>query len=486
MRLVFFILVSAVILLIPGYLLSKPSDIFPLPDDSLSFRLIGFEVAPMEGIASYELEIWKGKAPDRKREWKSPHWTLSSTSPRWIQTLPSFGETYFWRVGYRPRRGKVEWTPLHRFHIQSFPRGGMPKTRVRVLNRDSSLEDLFVFFDNHRALYNLDGEPVWHLPLIEGITDSLGGDIRDLKITPDGTISFLTDRNAFEISYRGEILWSAPIPFPENAQIYRHYHHEFEKLKDGSFRILGNELTPMTDENHPDQEREATCSTIMEFDSEGKRTWSWNSCEALGLDDPVTHFNAFYFHEPDSSFYVSFRNTNTVMKIDYPGGNILKEYKGARHQPHAFDLDGLFYYQHYCRISSDGYLMLFNNNFKPFLSAHERNALSIPSVVMFEETQNPHQPLKKVWEYSTAVDSEVDPTSSGGGSFMELKGKRYLVCTGTPGRNFIVDREKNLLWNVLTEKWTHDWVPFPGYRVSALYPEDLPRLLFNRPLTDNQ
>ncbi len=464
--------------ILTGPLARATQKVFPRPGDSISFRLIGFEVPPGENMLHYELEIWKGQAPENKRDWKSPFVHQISSQPRWIQELPDFGETYYWRVGYRPHKGKAEYSPLYHFHIQDFPQGGMPKTRVRVLYRDSSLNDLWVFFDNHRALYNLDGQPVWHLPLIAGITDSLGGDIRDLKLTPQGSISFLTDRNAYEISYRGEILWTAPIEWPENAQIYRHYHHELEKLQNGGFRILGNELTPMPDEHDSNKVREATCSTIMEFDSTGRRTWSWNSCRALGLDDPVTHFNAFYFHAQDSSFYVSFRNTNTVMKIAYPGGQILKEYKGAEHKPDEFDMEGLFYYQHYCRISSEGYLMLFNNNFKPFLSAKERNAHSIPSLVMFREVAHPRHHLEKVWEFPIDIDQEVDPTSSGGGSFMELKGRKYLVCTGTPGRNFIVDRNKNLLWNVLTEKWTHDWVPFPGYRVSPLYGENLPRLLF--------
>lgn len=453
---------------------------FPAPADSLSYRLVGFEVPYDSSMDQYTLEVWETR-PHRRRDLKNPSIQETTHHPQWIVTLPQFGKTYYWRVKFKPKKGRTSYSNLDSFYVHAFPKGGLPETRVQVLHRDERLKDLYVFFDNHRALYDLDGRPVWHLPLIAGITDSLGGDIRDLKITPQGTISFLTDRNAYEITYRGALRWVAPLEAPENAQIYRHYHHEFERRADGGYRILGNELTPMPDLSNPDQTREATCSTIMEYDEDGDRTWSWNSCEALGKDDPATHFNAFYFHPEDSSYYASFRNTNTVIKIAYPEGKILKTYTGAQHQPRAFDLDGLFYYQHYCRISSDGYLMLFNNNFKPFLSGQERRAHSIPSVVLLEETGDEQRPLKKVWEMRTDLDDLVDPISSGGGSFMELRGQRYLICTGTPGRNIIVNRKKEVLWNVLTQKKTTEWVPFPGYRASAIYSDELPRLLFTEP-----
>ena len=87
-----------------------------------------------------------------------------------------------------------------------------------------------LFFDNTRTLYNMSGEPLWYLPIIKGVSDSNIGAIRDIKLTDEGTITFLTPKNIHEIDYFGNVLWSGPNDGGVSGDTVEQYHHEITRL----------------------------------------------------------------------------------------------------------------------------------------------------------------------------------------------------------------------------------------------------------------
>ena len=113
------------------------------------------------------------------------------------------------------------------------------------------------------------------------------------------------------------------------------------------------------------------------------------------------------------------------------------------------------------------------------LPTAEREKDCVPAVVVFKEPNAEDKTLQKIWEFKTDIDTFTKPMSSGGGSVRELDKGDYLVCTGLPGRNFIVSADKKILWNVVTwQKEKGEWKPASGYRISPIRKEELPKILF--------
>jgi len=303
--------------------------------------------------------------------------------------------------------------------------------------------------------------------------------IRDLKITRNGTITFMSNVNAHEIDYDANILWSAHDAKTEDSNIVQQYHHEFTKLSNGHFMTIGNIRSIENTVNNEVRinsdsgtKKIMPCGYVIEYDTKSNIAWKWNSCNSIGFDDASSHFNSFYFDEKKLVVYTSYRNFNTIIKTEYPSGRLLATYNGGR--------NGIFYYQHNVSLNNDGNLLLFNNNFKAHLAAKERNTLSICSIAVFKEPATATDTLQKIWEFTCDFDTLASAISPGGGSVQQLSDGDYLVCTGLPGRDFIVSKDKKVLWNILVEENKNGWKPFGGYRISPVTPNQLHKLIFRQ------
>ena len=197
-----------------------------------------------------------------------------------------------------------------------------------------------------------------------------------------------------------------------------------------------------------------------------------------------THENAFYFDERNQVIYVSFRDINRIVKIQYPSGKVLNTY-GALYTPGgpAYLVNGLFCGQHNCRLSQDGYLYMFNNNLC--------NPKSNPTILMLREPVTEKDSLQKVWEYVCPMDEVHENKQAGilfnsGGSVAELADSSFFVCMGSAyGKVFIVNRDKALLWCAQPEKWditNGKWANQIEYRASIVARKDLESMIWNEPL----
>src|ERR1019366_9933437 len=97
---------------------------------------------------------------------------------------------YTWRVIYTVKNGKVTKSAFNHFSTSCIPEVDTNQLRLRVLKRAVKYKDAYVFIDGHKALYDMNGFPVWYLPMKEDV--QIGkSEVRDLKLSPQGTITYL-------------------------------------------------------------------------------------------------------------------------------------------------------------------------------------------------------------------------------------------------------------------------------------------------------
>ena len=349
-----------------------------------------------------------------------------------------------------------------------------------------------------------------------------------MKISPFGTITVIVDERIYEINYNGDILWKGPRNGKVKKDIHNFdnaYHHEFIKLPNGHYMVMGFEqalwqlpaavdsatFAQLSDKLVRDSNnvffQKMFFSTILEYDQHGDVVWKWSGSDYFKRSDLFkrrvndefydlndTHANAFYFDQKKQNIYISFRDISRITKIQYPTGKVLATY-GKRYFPGSDRRmkNGLFCYQNSCRVSQDGYLYMFNNN-----SCHSR---SLPTIVMLKEPTSEKDSMKKVWEFECPME-ELGPneTTQGyfnfGGNVSEMPDSAFFVCMGgLYGKVFILSRDKKILWSGQPEKWdrtTGKWTKEGvlvdagmregSYRASIIDRGELEKMVWSEPL----
>jgi hypothetical protein len=214
-------------------------------------------------------------------------------------------------------------------------------------------------------------------------------------------------------------------------------------------------------------------STISEYDQKGNVVWKWSDADYFKTSDlrtrmlpnkifdvNDTHANAFYFDEKKQTLFISYREISRIIEIQYPGKEVLHTFGKLYNPANTLDRhlsNGVFCAQHGCRLSSEGYLYLFNNNL-----CHGKP----PTIMMLRVPQQGKDTLEKVWEFECPMDVPGPQSTRGlfnyGGNVSELKDGGLFVCMGgTYGKLFIVNRDKKVLWSAQPEKWdsnTGQWI----------------------------
>lgn len=472
----------------------------PATGAQLHYRLIRFSFPEYKRSTSYILEIQQYYVSNNGKIVANQVWEQEYFTNNAIVTVPSFGQKYRWSVKHIKKGRIVNTSPFYEFTVSENPFSDTNVTRIKIIDSASKYRSMLFFSDNTRTLYNMKGEALWFLPAINGVTDNMITGIRDLKITPRGTITFLNHDRAFEIDYNGNLLWKAPDDGKVSGDTSEHYHHQFDMLSDGNYMVAGvkfimRKIPAYVDTNvYKGRSAEKRtdgkytnigCGTIIEYNPAGKVVWSWNSCDYMvdadfftptddGTIRPSTHLNGFYIDKTKGVLYTTYRDISRVIKAAYPSGDLIAQYGQDFTHDGRVSGDGLFYSIHNCRLDKNGNLYLFNNNHRSRHAANNNDERA-SSVIVLKEPQKASDNISKIWEFNCDIDTLAKPMSVGGGSVRELPGGDYLVCMGASNRNFIVSKDKTVLWNALVEIKTHegDWTPSPGYRISPVMPEQI-------------
>lgn len=452
------------------------AQVWPLEGSSLHYRLIGFSVPVVSRVREYRLEVAPGYYNSVDSFTKNVIKIQRSKSCKMVAEVPAFGADYTWRV----IGNNVSKNVLHHFRTSFSENVDTTHLRLKVLTQALNYKGAYVFLDGNKVLYDMKGNAVWYLP--ERTLEATGWDVTDLKLTSAGTITFLAAQKGFEINYNGDVLWQTPPNRMDSQSIQRYCHHEFTRLANGHYMVLGSEFRKVSvaggneGGRNNTQMRNTPFGTVIEYDKDGKIVWTWKSSEYFEKSDLIyyagdkgdgmvnIHENAFFFDEPDSIIYISFKNISRIVKVKYPQGTILNAYGEIYKKGMPPKGNDLFCQQHACKRSQIGCLFLFNNN-----GCNPGNA---PKVKMLQEPAGDAMPLKKIWEYDCIIDNSYPQTAPSGGNVIEMPDKSLFVSmAGVYSKIFLVNLRKELQWSALPEIWMENekkWTALGQYRASII------------------
>ena len=470
------------------------AQVLPKEGAQLNYRLIGFSFDVKEKTKDCKLEIAKGDISTDEAFKKNIVKTYSCKESRIIAEVPAWGEHYTWRVSYINEQAQKVKSELHHFVTLMIPEVDTNNMRLRILESAKKFKDAYVMLDGNKIMYDMSGHPVWFLPC----NDFNSAVTNDLKVSGDGTITFLNTQ-AYEISYDGDTLFTAPNTGEVSGEKQENYHHEFTKLQNGHYMILGTQSAmwhlktenKFADTVNAESGSKSPFATIIEYDKNGKLFWSWKSLSyfsiyglpyynpetnpSKGIMDP--HANSFYFDEDNGFIYISFKNSNQVLKVKYPEGNVLNVYGEKYENGEKKVSDLIFCGQHGVKKSKKGYVYLFDNN------SCADNLSS--KVLKMEETGSVVNNLRIVWEYTCTVENGLPRKARKGGNVIELPDNCIFVSMGDSySKLFIVDSNKQIYWSSVSEKWDSSdrkWNVMAEYRTSIIADkEKLERLIWRR------
>lgn len=512
------------------------AQVFPVEGDSLNYRIVGFRAASLEKAVNCRIEVamgWYNREDSFKKHIVA---TTKGAAGKIMVTLPQFGQYYTWRMVNAAE--KLAGPRLYHFRTKSAVLVDSSRYRLRVIDSAIKFKDCFVFSDATHTLYDMKGKPVWYLPAFRE-----NQVVRDLRLTPQGTITLLINEEAYEVNYAGEVIWRGPQKGRVSGDSSEHFHHELVKLPNGHHMVLGDEhiywkdkpkfLADSTRVKDPvkrarqdslAEHAKTQFGTIIEYDEKDSIVWSWKSSDYFMSSDlryftpPIrmhaidVHENSFYFDRKNSVVYLSFKNISRILKIRYPSGEVLASYGEVFRQGVTEAGNGLYCDQHACKSTEDGFIYLFNNN-----SCNERSEL--PEVLLLKEPVDPANGLKKVWEYECSL-SGLDTTfemqmknrrakmfereqkmraeknmallpegvtnthATSGGNVIEMPDHSFFVCMSSQfGKIFIVSREKKILWSAVNERFKEPdakWMLLPQqYRASIITRKELEQMVWS-------
>ena len=475
---------------------------FPNENDTLNYRLIGFRFQEAKKAESYTIEIADGYVNDETSFKKNIVLKITSSENRKIILVPSFGKQYTWRVTPVSASVRSSHAKMHHFYTGIFPDADTTSIKLNITQSAEKFNDAYLIMDGNRTMYDMEGNPVWYLPDIKGMIRT-NSQVRDIKLSPVGTITFLVDGRAFETDYGGKILWEGPNGRKKIGDSLEGYHHELTRLSNGHIMVLGSDPmvlpTALSDslvrrkvadstDRRPRRPQKHNFGTIIEYDESGKQVWEWRASnyfkninldyykKSNGMSEYDIHENSFFFDEKNKLIYISFRNLGQVLKIKYPSGEVATAYGKLEYPTDSME-NHIFCSQHSCHISEKGYLYLFDNGC---------GIGHIPKVVVMKMPATEMDTLKKIWEFPLPVEPQpVDNTPvinsvalnrrymfTAGGNVLELGDNSFFVSANVPyNKLFIVTPDKHIVWSAEMIKWHADkksWEPFSQYRASII------------------
>ena len=142
------------------------AQLFPKEGSKLNYRLIGFSFPAENKISKYKIELASGMHNTEDSFAKNIIKSLDCETNKLVAEVPSFGMEYTWRVVNK--NNTENNSRLHHFSTGIIPEADTHITRLRIAKNADKYEDAYVFLDGNKALYDMNGNPVWYLPEIEG------------------------------------------------------------------------------------------------------------------------------------------------------------------------------------------------------------------------------------------------------------------------------------------------------------------------------
>jgi len=407
-----------------------------------------FELDPIPGAEGYLVQVGDDEAAEPFAhpllELRTATLTARSESFR-------FGRSYRWRYAALDAAGRPgDFGGSFQFSILTSPLVDRGRFRVRV--RGPERPPGVILLDHARVAVNGEGHPVWFLPENEELFPARAL-VRDLKLSPAGSLTLLTRDNALELDLDGAVRWRAPriaTPGPGERGMY---HHDLKRLANGHYMVLYFEVVPrqVPGEAEP---RELHYDGIVEFDREGRTLWTWSARDYVSDADIFgrervrgMHMNAFDADPGGRYVYGGFRDLSRIVKIDRESGAVVDSWGDRMPSGEARSGQGLFANQHDCVLAGDGTIVVYNNN-----RATDEEAPS--GIVRFRPGSKGGE-AKVVWRWEVPESEGLARKARAGGSVVLLPGDEgYLLNMGAVNHLFVVSPEGRVRWEALVESLT--------------------------------
>lgn len=480
------------------------AQVFPSENKQLHYRYVPFTVKEHEVLQNATLEIAVGAYYDLDSFKKNIIKRVPCKGMTTIVEVPFFGKPYTWAVNTPKNRAKP--SDLRHFATLSVPEIDTAFYRLRIEKNTAFADPFYVFCDGNKVLYDHLGSAIWFLPEIPH-EPSLNVNMYGLAMSSAGTITLMMNAHIYEMDWHGNLLWKGPNDGKVSGDSVERYHHEFTRLNNDHYMVLGSELIkvaahdrflpspkPLKATPKPQSSEKSSLlinmGTIIEYDAQGKVVWSWKTYPYLQktllknnphlLRPDMTHENAFYFDQQRRFIYLSLKNTNQILKIKYPQGTVEGSYGGPVSATDIVDDKiGLFCQQHSCKLTKKGDLYLFNNN---MCKLNEP-----PNLLVFSGAPSQTTTPTVKWGYPLPYNWDKETNNrrkegTSGGNVQELKDGQFFISMFKPfGDMYVVNQEKEIRWHGVLEKkqpQTGEWIPQEQYRATVIDSRsDLERLV---------
>jgi len=396
-----------------------------------------------------------------------------------------FGRSYTWHYeAYNNKQllftsDSFVFNIRHSYLIDS----SMFRYKATLYDKNQSSDNL-IFVENLGVAINRDGKPVWFLPYYSA--ESPEPKYRNLSMTENGTVTFFQGDGCYEKKINGNSVWTTPDTGWVSGEKSDHYHHDFAKMKDGTYITCGYKYVNEPNPLNPALICRVRCNTLIQYDADGNAIWWWIDKDHFSkqtifegitekdIETAGTHMNSFFYDEENDAFLLSFRNLSRIIKIDKKTGNVIYQF-GSKlpNDPTVLnETDAFFSKQHGPTLLPDKNILFYNNN----VDEEEKKMPTYPHVVIMSQPLN-NKPGKVIWDYECATAQYPKGLRSKEGYAINLPNQNILVCMGGENRTFEITRAKKIVWECFFEKYNaadSQWIPFTNYRsrfASSLYPQ---------------
>lgn len=425
----------------------------------------------------YFTSIWKQKVIEQ----------TDNTTATLINGL-KFGNQYKWKYTALNKKGDIIYSSNF-FYFETLNSKLIDQNYFRYKLIKNEVKDGLIFLDGAQIAINRKGEPIWFNPL--GLEEPT-----DIQITKIGTITLLIKykdiwSRGIELSLDGKILWDTPkSKVTVSGDTISCYHHDFKKLDNGNYMIMGYKRVKPKIELNTDK---ICYGTLIEFDSNRNIVWSWDSQKYISDTDvyypykmveippyeannikvyDIMHANSFYYDEKNEIVYFSLRGLSRIIKIDKKTRKVINNFGDKSPSGNVKYANNFFKLQHSPILLPNGDITVFSNN----ALGEKGEQLKPATVVVFSQPDNKDS-CKITWEFNCNFDSSFNGHSYARGNAVYLENTNFLINMGQlSGRIFEVTKDKKIVWYYNAEKYSEEkkkWVPSCSYRVSntkSLYP----------------
>lgn len=439
-----------------------------LPKDGakLNYNQVKFSFPRNDGVKNYTLTI-SIDSTQHKNDFSSYLFKkIISKSNELIVTNLEYGKKYKWIVESSLGSNRVRLSDIHFFSLYYCPYADTSKYKfVQHYNQKGKYQNGIIYLDHMHCAIDRNLNVVWFLPpLIEDFKEEK--QIRDFRIYKDGTITFLSEGNAYHINRDADILWKAPDDGRVSGEKRENYHHSFEWLDNGNYLVLGNQIKELEKVNNKDTvDRKIEFTTIIEYNKNKDVIWSWKMLDFFPLDllanekDNTiynTHCNSISFLEDRKKIILGFRDISRIIIIDKTTGKILESYGKKLNKNDTTVIEtSLFSYPHDAKFLNEYKISILNNN--------DCKNGKISSYDIYQISKSS---IKILFSFPFNYDSFGKGKSHKLGNAQIITKNNFLINHGAENR--ITDLlNKSPIWDLSIKKnyGNSGWSEFPIYRI---------------------